>query len=185
MRIYQVASKIQISVLKRKTLFQPTGIFCTSRISWKIISDWLPNVFLFGTENWEEQFKKHPVFWMLRFRICVPKGGKGCFRPSYRRPKLTLVSKRERKSPTLRCHKKHISHKWYIFFWHLIVLLTDRILSTSTDRRRETKTGSKLPRSQISLKRHLFPYVYPDLEFVKKFTRPNFQTKEFYTLKTR
>ena len=75
-------------------------------------------------------------------------------------PKLTLVSKRERKSPTLRCHKKHISHKWYIFFWHLIVLLTDRILSTSTDRRRETKTGSKLPRSQISLKRHLFPYVY-------------------------
>ena len=25
----------------------------------------------------------------------------------------------------------------------------------------------------------------PDLEFVKKFTRPNFQAKEFYTLKTR
>ena len=24
----------------------------------------------------------------------------------------------------------------------------------------------------------------PDLEFVKKFTRPNFQAKEFYTLKT-
>ena len=26
---------------------------------------------------------------------------------------------------------------------------------------------------------------YPDLEFVKKFTRPNFPVKEFYTLKTR
>ena len=27
--------------------------------------------------------------------------------------------------------------------------------------------------------------LLPDLEFVKKFTRPNFQAKEFYTLKTR
>ena len=27
--------------------------------------------------------------------------------------------------------------------------------------------------------------VYPDLEFVKKFTQPNFRAKEFYTLKTR
>ena len=26
--------------------------------------------------------------------------------------------------------------------------------------------------------------VYPDLEFVKKFTQPNFRAKEFYTLKT-
>ena len=26
---------------------------------------------------------------------------------------------------------------------------------------------------------------HPDLEFVKKFTRPNFPVKEFYTLKTR
>ena len=35
-------------------------IFCTSRISWKRISDWLPIVFHFGTENLEEQFKKTP-----------------------------------------------------------------------------------------------------------------------------
>ena len=26
--------------------------------------------------------------------------------------------------------------------------------------------------------------IHPDLEFVKKFTRPNFRAKEFYTLKT-
>ena len=30
-------------------------------ISWNRISDWLPIVFYFGTENWEEQLKKHPV----------------------------------------------------------------------------------------------------------------------------
>ena len=33
--------------------------------------------------------------WILtsrRFRICVAKGGRGCLRPSYGRPKLTLVS---------------------------------------------------------------------------------------------
>ena len=35
-------------------------IFCTSRISWNRISDWLPIVFNFGTENWEEQLKKAP-----------------------------------------------------------------------------------------------------------------------------
>ena len=35
-------------------------IFCTSRISWNRISDWLPIVFHFGTENWEEQLKKAP-----------------------------------------------------------------------------------------------------------------------------
>ena len=28
-----------------------------------------------------------------RFRICVAKGGRGCFRPSYVRPKLTLFSR--------------------------------------------------------------------------------------------
>ena len=28
-------------------------------------------------------------------------------------------------------------------------------------------------------------YIQPDLKFVKKFTRPNFRAKEFYTLKTR
>ena len=26
------------------------------------VSDWLPIVFHFGTENWEEQLKKHPVY---------------------------------------------------------------------------------------------------------------------------
>ena len=37
-------------------------IFCTLRISWIRISDWLPIVFHFGTENWKEQLKKHPVW---------------------------------------------------------------------------------------------------------------------------
>ena len=35
-------------------------IFCTLRILWNGISDWLPIVFHFGTENWEEQLKKSP-----------------------------------------------------------------------------------------------------------------------------
>ena len=36
--------------------------------------------------------------------MCVPKGGRGCLRPSYGRPKLTLVSK---KSSILQCCKKN------------------------------------------------------------------------------
>ena len=44
---------------------QPTRIFCTSRISWSRISDWMPIVFHFGTENWEEQFKKNTLY------ICI------------------------------------------------------------------------------------------------------------------
>ena len=51
----------RISMLKRKTLFNQQGLLCTSRISWNRISDWLPIVFHFGTENWEEQLKKHSV----------------------------------------------------------------------------------------------------------------------------
>ena len=38
-------------------------IFFTSRISWNRISDWLPVVFHFGTENWEEQLKKTPCIY--------------------------------------------------------------------------------------------------------------------------
>ena len=45
---------------KMKNVVQPTRIFCTSRISWNRISDWLPIIFHFGTENWEEQLKKAP-----------------------------------------------------------------------------------------------------------------------------
>ena len=39
---------------KNKNVVQPTRIFCASRITWNRISDWLPIVFHFGTENWEE-----------------------------------------------------------------------------------------------------------------------------------
>ena len=53
----------QISVLK---IVQPTRIFCTSRISWNRISDWLPIVFHFGTENSEEQLKKAPCKWLTQ-----------------------------------------------------------------------------------------------------------------------
>ena len=35
-------------------------IFFTLRNSWNRISDWVPIVFHFGTENWEEQLKKTP-----------------------------------------------------------------------------------------------------------------------------
>ena len=37
------------------------GIFFTWRILWNRISDSVPIVFHFGTENWEEQLIKHPV----------------------------------------------------------------------------------------------------------------------------
>ena len=40
---------------KNKNVVQPIRIFSSSRISWNRISDWLPIVFHFGTENWEEQ----------------------------------------------------------------------------------------------------------------------------------
>ena len=43
------------------------------------------------------------IFMSRRFRICMPKGGRGSLRPSYSQPKLTLLSK---KSPTLRCNIK-------------------------------------------------------------------------------
>ena len=57
---------------KKKNVVQPTRIFCTSRISWKRISDWLPNVFHFGTENWEEQLKKAPC--IMPWRTIPDKG---------------------------------------------------------------------------------------------------------------
>ena len=46
---------------KKKSVVQLTRIFCTSRISWNRMSDWLLIFFHFGTENLEEQLKKHPV----------------------------------------------------------------------------------------------------------------------------
>ena len=39
---------------KNINVVQPMRIFCTSKILWNGISDWLPIVFHFGTENWEE-----------------------------------------------------------------------------------------------------------------------------------
>ena len=51
---------------KKKNVAQPRRIFCTSRISWNRISDWLSIVFHFGTENWEEQLKNHPVYNIYR-----------------------------------------------------------------------------------------------------------------------
>ena len=46
---------------KKKNVVQSSRIFCTSRISWNRVSDWLPIVFHFSTENWERPLKKHPV----------------------------------------------------------------------------------------------------------------------------
>ena len=45
---------------KKKNFVQPMRIFCTLRISWNRISDWLSIVFHFGTENWADQLKKTP-----------------------------------------------------------------------------------------------------------------------------
>ena len=46
---------------KKKNNGQPTRIFCTSKISWNKISDWLPIIFDFGSVNWEEQLKKNTL----------------------------------------------------------------------------------------------------------------------------
>ena len=60
---YRVVFKLFHRNAKKKNVVQPTRIFCTSRISWNRISDWLPIIFHFGTENWEEQLKKkHLVY---------------------------------------------------------------------------------------------------------------------------
>ena len=40
-------------------------IFCTLKISWNRISDWLPIVFHFGTENWEEQLKDITLYFNM------------------------------------------------------------------------------------------------------------------------
>ena len=92
-----------------------------------------------------------------RFRICLAKGGRGCLRPSYRRPKLTLISKKSKKYRYGRNFQNITSNeRWIIgfsyvmshfgtdilkimalfLFWHLIILLTDRIWSPSPDFRR-------------------------------------------------
>ena len=63
---------------KKKNVVQPMRIFYTSRISWNCISDWqpLPKVFLFGTENWEQQLKK-----TLYYIANISKSYQGAARP--------------------------------------------------------------------------------------------------------
>ena len=70
---------------KMKNVVQPTRIFCTLRISWKRISDWLPIVFRFGTENGEEQLKKTSCIrawlswkWLVVVGCCDWSGGMQC-----------------------------------------------------------------------------------------------------------
>ena len=43
----------------------------------------------------------------------------------------------------------------------------------------------KRPTSELKGVGRTLPSSRPDLEFVKKFTRPNFRAKKFYTLKMR
>ena len=51
----------EVGIETSENVVQPTRIFCTSGISWNRVSDWLPIIFHFGTENWEEQLKNHTV----------------------------------------------------------------------------------------------------------------------------
>ena len=61
------------------------------------------------------------------------------------------------------------------------------------DQRNESQRNSNLTRSIVAAKNEglskeggqMVSTLSTDLEFVKKFTRPNFRVKEFYTLKTR
>ena len=132
----------------------------------------------------------HCLWWILmsrRFRICVPKVGRGCF--SYRRPKLTLVIKKSKKNCGVT--KKYISHnfrnwacprklllpiaygkKCFKFASSISKFVGDMFLCDVShgfsngshfvvlDWRRATKIGSKMPRSQFLPRRHLFSYVY-------------------------
>ena len=55
----------EVGIETSENVVQPTRIFCTSGISWNRVSDWLPIVFHFGSENWEEQLKKPPCTWSV------------------------------------------------------------------------------------------------------------------------
>ena len=81
-------------------------------IFWIESPEFILNWIIFWIESWVKQYWIE--YWMnhflakerlanptiivclghLRFRICVAKGGRGCFRPSYEWPKFTLVSKK-------------------------------------------------------------------------------------------
>ena len=55
----------------------------------------------------------HGTWWMFmsrRFSICMQKGGGGCLRPSYGLPKLTLISKKDKRK--VWCQKICISHNF-------------------------------------------------------------------------
>ena len=52
----------EVGIETSENVVQPTRIFCTSGISWNRVSDWLPIIFHFGTENWEEQLKKTTLY---------------------------------------------------------------------------------------------------------------------------
>ena len=54
-----------------------------------------------------------------------------------------------------------------------------KLIETRTEKFTKTGGGAPTPEEINRTKSHT------DLEFVKKFTRPNFPVKEFYTLKTR
>ena len=49
---------------KKKNVVQPMRIFCTSRISWNRISDWLPTVFHFGTVK-KTTLYKYSIIWQI------------------------------------------------------------------------------------------------------------------------
>ena len=78
---------------KKKNVVQPTRIICTSRISWNIISDWLPIIFHFGTENWEEQLKKHPVYILMREKNYTFFSGSSLSYYSSRQYRMKMISK--------------------------------------------------------------------------------------------
>ena len=54
-------------MLKRKTLFNQRGSFAHREFHGTESLIGCPSFFIFGTENWEEQLKKNPVFvnWLL------------------------------------------------------------------------------------------------------------------------
>ena len=57
-----------------KKLPQPMRICFTLKISWKSSCSWLLLAFHFGSEDREEQFKNHPVCWIVEVKRFRKKG---------------------------------------------------------------------------------------------------------------
>ena len=88
---YRVVFKLFHRNAKKKNVVQPTRIFCTSRISWNRMSDWLPIVFSFWYWKLGGTVKKTPC--MYTPEICQFRNTTSVLsiKPCKRTPKSALI----------------------------------------------------------------------------------------------